>query len=125
MNYLFLKNIMSSILTNFNCPECGQIPDENSLDVSAISEKEITIRFHCKNCSAKALMKAELGQLTSEFFASEAGKDFLKNAVSDKKMIISDPRNRQKKPSISPEEIKDIEEKLAKNSTINDLINGQ
>lgn len=129
MNYLFLKNIMSSILGNFTCPECNNTPDEDSFDLKSVTDREIDIHFACKHCKSKALMKAELGQLAGGFLSTEAGKDFLKKAIAEKKIIVADVRNPGKKPSpkngISDSEISQIEEKLAKNPTINDLINGE
>lgn len=129
MNYLFLKNIVSSILGNFTCPECNNPPDENSLDLKSVTDREINIHFTCGHCNSKAVMKAELGQLAGGFLSTEAGKDFLKNAISEKKIIVADARNPGKnfapKNGISDSEISQIEKKLAKNPTINDLINGE
>lgn len=129
MNYLFLKNIMSSILGNFTCPECGNPPDEESLNLKTVMDREINIHFICKHCKSKAVMKAELGQLAGGFLSTEAGKDFLKKAIAEKKIIVADARNPGKnfsqKNGISDSEISQIEEKLAKNPTINDLINGE
>ncbi len=130
MNYLFLQNIISWILSNFTCPDCKAKPNADSLDIKSVSDKEMNIHFTCKHCKAKALMKAELGQLAWGFLSTEAGKNFLKNAIESNQFMIADAHNSNQKffkknsESISSDEIHQIEEKLSKNPTINDLING-
>lgn len=122
MNYLFLKNIIESILANFHCPECGLTPPENALEIKTITDKGVDISFLCPKCQSKALMKAELGQtkLSSDFMNSETGKNFLQELTMHQKIIFPKPQNK----GISSDEIEKIEEKLSKNTTINDLING-
>lgn len=112
MNYLFLKNIIGSILENFHCPECGLTPPENSLEIKAITDKGVDISFLCPKCQSKALMKAELGK-------TALSPDFL-SGLATQKITFSKGKNK----GISSDEIDKIEEKLSKNTTINDLING-
>ncbi len=131
MNYLFLKNILESLFSNFRCPHCGATPNESSVHIDAVTATTIDVRIHCQSCHQSSLMKAELTQMTPEFLGSPEGKQFIENYNRNQKTTEVRFHAHEKSPSpestgaISLEDIKKIDESIQPHTTIQDLIDGQ
>lgn len=114
MNYLFLKNIISNLTSEFICPNCriGK-PKEEFLDISKISTSNMEVVFECPHCKTKNLLKAEFVPVNLPI---EKQKELFEKFSKKWKLVFD------KKRWIPAEEIKKIEEKLNDNITVTDLM---
>lgn len=127
MNYLFLKNILETLLVHFSCPKCSQKTNEQSLFIKNVALTSIDVEIICPHCREKTTMHAELNQLTGEFLSSDEGKIFLEKFMQQKGIHtapISKYPNAVKNPhALTEKDIQSISETLANSTTIQDLIN--
>lgn len=120
MNYLILKEIITSILGNFSCPQCGNKSSESAIFIKKIEKNSLDLHYHCPTCQTDSFLAAKLGEIRPEFLQSEMGRTMLHQALSENKIPIV-PQEK----IISQEEIIQIEKILSAHPTVNDLINGQ
>lgn len=114
MNYLFLKNIISTLISEFVCPNCNiGRPKEQNLDISKISRAWIELIFSCPHCKTKNILKTEFAPITLQ---TKEWKELFRKLIESWKIFTN------KKKWIPKEEIKKIEEKLSQNLTVTELI---
>ena len=120
MNYILLKEIISSIVTTFRCQHCGEKPHENRIFIKKADGKSLELSYQCPVCQTKAILSAQLGEMRPEFLKTTQWREMLQKFLDSKQKSAKNPE-----PTISSEEILNIENILSKNTTVNDLINGE
>lgn len=122
MQYLFLKNIINTLLSSFRCPDCQSAATEEGFSLQSVSPKGVEMMFQCGKCHAKTLMKAEMNQLSPGFLTSDAGKAFMQHMIQEQRLDTNSGVSPAE--SIPQEEITRVDKILSEHSTISDLING-
>jgi hypothetical protein len=128
MHYIFLKNILETVMTTFACPKCQSKPTEQSVQVTGISSHGVDIHIQCHVCSTHSQLNAEINTIASQMLQSENGKkfleEFMKNggtlwAKMENKNIILTTKN---KVGIKDEDIQKLDEDIQNAKTIEDLM---
>jgi hypothetical protein len=82
MHYIFLKNIVQTLLENHTCPQCSTKPSEQSIKIGSISENTIDIYINCPSCSMESHLNAQINATATQMLESEQGRklfdEFLK-----------------------------------------------
>lgn len=127
MNYLFLRNILETLLANFQCPKCQTKPLEQSLFLQKVSTGSVHVEVHCPSCHEKTTIHAELNQLTGEFLSSQEGRVFFEKFMNGKNAHIFKKTTTQKHnpDSLSEKDIQSVTESLQNHSTIQELIDDE
>jgi hypothetical protein len=83
MHYIFLKNILESVLANFTCPQCHNKTNDQSIKVTGISSHGIDIHIHCHICSTHSQLNAEINTIAGQMLQNENGKKFLEEFLKN------------------------------------------
>jgi hypothetical protein len=126
MHYIFLKNIVETIITNFVCPECGVPTNEQSVQVLAIKEQAIGLHLICPGCHAHAELHAEVSSLANQLLTNEHGKKFFEEFIKQggtfgSSMPSSEP-NPNNVPRINDADIVKIHQNLQHAQSVADFI---
>lgn len=81
MQYIFLRGIIESTLTNFVCPHCQSKAVEQNLSLTGMTSQGVDINIHCPGCQSHTLLHAEINAVAGEMMASDHGKQFLKEFI--------------------------------------------
>jgi transcription elongation factor Elf1 len=83
MQYIFLKNILETILTNYTCPHCNNKATEQSLTVTAVREKSVNVHVQCHVCGTQSELNAEVNPTAAQMLETKEGRlqfeEFLKS----------------------------------------------
>ena len=83
MPYIFLKNIIESVIANYVCPDCGSKTSPEQLNVTGISSRGIDIHLVCSTCSIHSQLSAEVNTMASELLNSENGHKFFEEFIKN------------------------------------------
>lgn len=126
MNYIFLKNIIETILQNFTCTECHSKTNEQTLQVTGITSQWIDIHIQCHICQSKSALHAEVNTMAHEMLQNEHGRKFFEDFIKQWGSLTADLKNRatssESSTSIRDEDIVKVHKDLQKAKTIEDLM---
>ena len=127
MPYIFLKNILETVLVNYQCPQCQNKTNEQSMQIHGISHNAVAIHVHCHICSAVSELKAEISPMASQLLQNEDGRkyleDFLKNGGTIGATMKGKDQEAQNPNAIKDEDIVRIYNDLKDAKSIEDLMN--
>lgn len=81
MPYIFLKNILESVIANYICPDCGSKTSPEQLNITGMSSRGIDIHLICSVCSVHSQLSAEVNTMASELLTSENGHKFFEEFI--------------------------------------------
>lgn len=129
MQYIFLKNILETILSNYVCSECQNKTNEQSIQVTAVSSHGVDIHIHCHVCGAHAQLNAEINTMAAQMLENENGKKYFEDFLKAGGTIGATMKNKEpEKPNKNENAIKDediikIHNDLKNAKSIEDLMN--
>ncbi len=82
MQYIFLKNILETVLANYVCHNCQNQTNEQSLQVTGISSSGVDLHIHCHVCGNHAQLGAEVNTLAAQMLESENGRRYFEEFLS-------------------------------------------
>lgn len=128
MQYIFLKNILETILSNYVCPECQNKTNEQALRVTGISSQGVDIHIHCHVCGAHSQLNAEVNMMAAQMLQSDEWKKQFEEFLSQWWAIGATLHNKQKdiitnENAIKDEDIVKIHNDLKNAKSIEDLMN--
>ncbi len=65
MNYLVLKNIIETTITNFKCKNCNAWISESNINVLWVAWNSVNLEVICPQCKAQWVVKAEIGIISN------------------------------------------------------------
>jgi ribosomal protein S9 len=71
MQYIFLKNILETILSNYVCSECQNKTNEQSIQITGVSSHGVDIHVHCHVCGGHAQLNAEINTIAAQMLQNE------------------------------------------------------
>jgi len=71
MQYIFLKNILETVLSNYVCPECHNKTNDQSLQITAVSSHGVDIHVHCHVCGVHSQLNAEVNMMAAQMLQSD------------------------------------------------------
>jgi transcription elongation factor Elf1 len=124
MPYIFLKNILESVIANYLCPDCGSKTSAEQLNITGMSSRGIDIHLVCSVCGIHSQLSAEVNTMASELLTSENGhkffEEFIKNGGNiDAKMINKKNPNAK---GINAADIAKIDADIQNAKSIEDLM---
>lgn len=125
MNYIFLKNIIETILQNFTCPECHSKTNEQTLQITRITPQGIDIHIQCHICQSKSALHAEVNTMAHEMLQNEHGRKFFEDFIRQWGVLGADMSQNMipaQQNWIKDEDIVKVHEDLKKARTIEDLM---
>ncbi len=128
MQYIFLKNILETILSNYICPECQNKTNEQAIQITGISSRGIDIHIHCHVCGAHSQLNAEINTSAVEMFENEEWKKQFREFLNQWWTIGAIMKNTQwdtaktDTHAIKDEDIVKIHNDLKKAKTIEELM---
>ena len=128
MQYIFLKNILETVLSNYQCPQCQNKTNEQSIQIHSISHNTVGIHVHCHICSAVSELKAEINPMASQLLQNEDGRKYLEDFLKNGGTIGATMNNAKSTWVDNPNAIKDediiqIYNDLKNAKSIEDLMN--
>ena len=124
MPYIFLKNILESVIANYLCPECSSRIGAEQLLITGISSRGIDIHITCPTCNIHSQLSAEVNTMGSELLNTEHGnkffEEFIKNGGTIGAKMIN--KNNSQTKWINAADIAKIDEDIKNAKTIEDLM---
>jgi len=71
MPYIFLKNILESVISNYVCPDCKNHTSAERINITGMSSRGIDLHIACGVCGLHSHLAAEVNTMASELLASE------------------------------------------------------
>ncbi len=124
MPYIFLKNIIESVIANYICPDCGNKTSAEQLSITGMSSRWIDIHLVCSVCSVHAQLSAEVNTMASELLTRENGGKFFEEFIKNGGHIGATMINKKNPTTkgINAEDIAKIDEDIKNAKTIEDLM---
>lgn len=126
MHYIFLKNILETVLANFACPQCQNKTNEQSIQISWVSSHGIDIFIHCHVCGANSQLNAEINTIAAQMLQNENGKKYFEDFLKQWGAIGATMKNSQsgesQKIGIPDDEITKIHDEIKKAKSIEDIM---
>lgn len=128
MQYIFLKNILETILSNYICPGCQNKTNEQALQITGVSSHGVDIHVHCHICGAHSQLNAEVNMMAAEMLESDEWKKQFAEFLSQWWTIGATLHNREREiknngSAIKDEDIIKIHNDLKNAKSIEDLMN--
>lgn len=128
MQYIFLRNILETVLANYVCPQCQGKTNEQSLQVTGISSNGVDIHIQCHVCGHHAQLGAEINTLAAQMLENENGRKYFEEFLSHGGTIGATLQNKKNKKiensnSIKDEDIQKVHDDLKNAKSIEDLMN--
>jgi hypothetical protein len=82
MQYIFLKNILETVLANYVCHNCQNKTNEQYIQVTGISSGGVDLHIHCHVCGNHAQLGAEVNTLAVQMLESENGRKYFQEFLS-------------------------------------------
>lgn len=121
MLYIFLKNIIEVVSSNYLCPDCGNKTKQDELSITGISSRGVDIHLICWTCNIHSHLSAEINPMTSQLLTGENGQklfeEFIKKWGNINTSIINN-----KNTWINAADIAKIGEDIQNAKTIEDLM---
>ncbi len=123
MLYIFIKNIIESILQNYQCPQCQNKTNEQSINISAISSHGMDVHIHCHICGIHSQINAEVNTLTSQILWSKNGKKIIEEFLSNGWIVENNTISQVQQSSwIKDEDIAKVKEDIGKAKSVEDFM---
>lgn len=126
MHYIFLKNILQTILENFSCPQCQSKTTEQAMLVTGISSHAVDVHINCHICSMHSHLCAEVNSIATQMLDNEHGKkffeEFIKNGGTIGANMEKKVPNQENTPGIKDEDIIKIHNDLKNIKSVEDLM---
>lgn len=124
MPYIFLKNILESIMANYVCPDCGGKTSAEQLNITGISSRGIDIHLTCSVCNTHSHLSAEVNTMASELLNTEHGNKFFEEFIKNGGTIWAKMVNKNNAPTkgINAADIAKIDEDIKNAKSIEDLM---
>ena len=124
MPYIFLKNILESIIANYVCPDCGWKTSAEQLNITGISSRWIDIHLTCSVCNTHSHLSAEVNTMASELLNTEHGNKFFEEFIKNGGTIGAKMVNKNNTPTkgINAADIAKIDEDIKNAKSIEDLM---
>lgn len=129
MQYIFLKNILETVLANYVCHNCQNKTNEQSLQVTGISSNGVDIHIQCHVCGHHAQLGAEVNTLAAQMLESENGRKYFEEFLSQGGTIGASLANKpaiqsaENSNTINDADITRIHNDLQNAKSIEDLMN--
>ena len=129
MQYIFFKNILETILSNYVCPECQNKTNEQAMQVTGVSSNGIDIHIHCHVCGAHSQLNAQINPEARELLENEHGKKYFDAFLKDGGTLGATMHNKKtngtqkNENAIKDEDIIKIHNDLKNAKSIEDLMN--
>lgn len=126
MHYIFLKNILETVLLNFTCPQCQSKTNEQSIQISWVSSHGVDIFIHCHVCGANSQLNAEINSIAAQMLQNENGKKYFEEFLKQGGTIAAAMNNSQNiensSVGIKEEDISKIHDEIKKAKSIEDIM---
>lgn len=124
MLYIFLKNILESVINNYNCPDCGSKTNVEQLNITGVSSRCIDLHLVCSTCGIHSQISAEVNTMASELLSTEDGKKFFEEFIKNGGTIDAKMVNKKNSNTkwINAADIAKIDEDIKNAKTIEDLM---
>lgn len=124
MLYIFLKNILESVISNYKCPECGSQTNAEQLNILGISSRWIDLHLVCSVCGIHSQLSAEVNTMASELLSTEDGKKFFDEFIKNGGTISPKMINKKNLNAkwINEADIAKIDNDIKNAKTIEDLM---
>lgn len=122
MPYIFLKNIIESVMANYVCPECNSKTNAKQLNITGMSSRGIDIHVSCLFCGLHSQLSAEINTMASELLTSEHGHKFFNEFIKNGGKIDTTMVNKKNKKWINETDIAQIDAEIQNAKTIEDLM---
>ncbi len=124
MPYIFLRNIIESVIANYICPDCGSRTAAEQITVTGMSSRGLDLHLVCVLCGTHSHLAAEVNTMASELLTSEWGQQFFSEFIKNGGSIWSTMKN-QKNPNpkgINAADIAQIDQDIQNAKTMEDLM---
>jgi predicted RNA-binding Zn-ribbon protein involved in translation (DUF1610 family) len=124
MPYIFLNNILESVVANYICPDCGNKTSAEQITITGMSSRGLDLHLVCGLCGLHSHLAAEVNTMASELLASQGGQQFFSEFIRNGGTTGATMHN-QKNPNakgINAADIAQIGEDIANAKTIEDLM---
>ena len=71
MPYIFLRNILESVIANYICPDCGSRTAAEQITITGMSSRGLDLHLVCVLCGTHSHLAAEVNTMASELLAGE------------------------------------------------------
>lgn len=122
MPYIFLKNIIESVIANYVCPECNGKTNVDQLNITGMSSRGIDIHVTCLFCGLHSQLSAEINTMVSELLTSEHGYKFFNKFIKNGDKLDTTMINNKNKKWINELDIAQIDAEIQSAKTIEDLM---
>ncbi len=124
MPYIFLKNIIESIIANYICPDCGNKTSIEQLRITGMSSRWLDIHLVCSVCGIHSQLSAEVNTMASELLTSENGHKFFEEFIKNWGHLDATMINKKNTNTkwINADDLAKIDEDIKNAKTIEDLM---
>ena len=124
MPYIFLKNIIESVINNYVCPDCGSKTSAEFLNITGMSSRGLDIHLTCSVCGIHSHLSAEVNTMASELLNGENGNKFFEEFIKNGGTLWAKMINKKDPNSkwINAEDIAKIDEDIKNAKSIEDLM---
>lgn len=128
MQYIFFKNILETILSNYLCPHCQNKATEQSLNIMGVRDNSVNIHVHCHICGTHSELNAEVNAMAAQMLETDHGRKQFEEFLRSGWTIGATMKNANTHISANDHAIKDedimkIHNDLQNAKTIEDLMN--
>ena len=124
MPYIFLRNILESVIANYICPDCGSRTAAEQITITGMSSRGLDLHLVCVLCGTHSHLAAEVNTMASELLAGEWGQQFFSEFIKNGGTIGSAMKN-EKNPNakgINAADIAQIDQDIQNAKTMEDLM---
>ena len=124
MPYIFLRNIIESVIANYVCPDCGSRTAAEQITITGMSSRGLDLHLVCILCGVHSHLAAEVNTMASELLASEWGQQFFSEFIKNGGTIWAAMANKQNPNAtwINAADIAQIDQDVQNAKTIEDLM---
>ena len=124
MPYIFLKNILESVINNYLCPDCGGKTSAEQLNITGMSSRWVDIHITCSVCGIHSHLSAEVNTMASELLNGENGNKFFEEFIKNGGTLGATMNNKKSKNIkwINAADIAKIDEDIKNAKSIEDLM---
>jgi hypothetical protein len=124
MPYIFLKNILESVIANYICPDCGSKTSPEQLNITGMSSRGVDIHIICSVCSVHSHLSAEVNTMASEMLSNENGQKFFEEFIKNGGKLDATMINKanQNPKGINAADIAKIDADIQNAKSIEDLM---
>lgn len=126
MLYIFLKNILETVLANYVCPQCQSKTTEQSMQITGISSHGVDIHVTCHVCGTHSQLNAEINSIAAQMLENENGRKYFEEFLKQWGVIGATMKNKKngevKTIGIKDEDIMKIHDELKNAKSVEDIM---